>query len=110
MLVFPQYTTPRSRRQTDLCATKSACLSTEHHRILCPAAGAVIPPQLRAVREEIFVPAQCTTCTIRHACDQCAALCYAETGSFTEVPTYMCDRTRAYLALIGEELRRESDG
>ena len=66
--------------------------------------------QLRAVREEIFVPAQCTTCTIRHACDQCAALCYAETGSFTEVPTYMCDRTRAYLALIGEELRRESDG
>ena len=55
---------------------------------------------IRTAREEIMVPSKCTSCEISHACDQCAALCYAETGSFADVPTYMCDKTRAYLELI----------
>lgn len=54
---------------------------------------------IRAAREEIYIPAQCTSCEIAHACDQCAAICQAETGSFTEVPHYMCERTKEYLSL-----------
>lgn len=53
--------------------------------------------KLRAAREEILVPAGCGACSMRSACDQCPAICYAESGAFTEVPTYMCQRTRAYL-------------
>ena len=56
--------------------------------------------QIREARNEIFVPSQCTSCEFAHACDQCPALCYAETGSFTEVPVYMCDKTKHYLRLI----------
>ena len=54
--------------------------------------------------KEIYLPKQCGTCTLRNACDQCAAICYAETGEFTGVPDYMCDRTKAYLAMIRREL------
>ena len=56
--------------------------------------------EIRRAREEIFIPAKCTTCEISNACDACPALCYAETESFTEVPTYMCEKTKAYLKLI----------
>ena len=63
--------------------------------------------QLRQARESILVPAKCTGCELRHACDQCAALCYAETGSFTGVPTYMCEKTKAYLDLAREALKKE---
>lgn len=59
---------------------------------------------IRTAREEIMVPAKCSSCEIKHACDQCAAMCYAETGSFTDVPTYMCEKTKAYLHLIQNEL------
>ncbi len=59
---------------------------------------------IRAAREKILVPAQCTACEMKHACDQCAALCWAETGAFTGVPAYMCEKTRAYLELARREL------
>lgn len=58
---------------------------------------------IRAARESILVPAKCTSCAMRHACDQCAAVCYAETGSFTGVPEYMCRQTEHYLRLVREE-------
>ena len=61
---------------------------------------------IRAAREKILVPSQCTACPERHACDQCAALCQAETGNFTGVPDYLCQRTRAYLEQIKYELER----
>ena len=53
--------------------------------------------KIRAAREEIMVPPACSGCSMRSACDQCSAVCYAETGAFTGVPSYMCARTRAYL-------------
>ena len=62
--------------------------------------------RLREARESIMIPAGCTSCEMKHACDQCPALCYAETGSFTQVPEYMCQRTRAYLDLARAELKR----
>ena len=60
--------------------------------------------KLRQEREKIMVPAKCTHCELKNACEQCAALCYAETGSFTGVPTYMCEKTKAYLDLARKEL------
>ena len=62
--------------------------------------------QLRKARESIMVPAKCTACALKHVCDQCPALCYAETGSFTGVPDYMCEKTKAYLELAEAELNR----
>lgn len=59
---------------------------------------------IHRARREIMVPAKCTGCEMRNACDQCAASCYAETGSFTGVPTYVCEKTRIYLALVRERL------
>ena len=52
---------------------------------------------IRSAREQIMVPPACSACTLRSACDQCSAICYAESGAFTAVPEYMCQRTRAYL-------------
>lgn len=60
---------------------------------------------IRAAREDIMVPAKCTGCDIRHACDQCAAICHSETGSFTESPAYMCERSKAYLQLARQALK-----
>ena len=53
---------------------------------------------------QIRVPGKGTSCEMRNACDQCAAVCFAETGSFTGVPEYMCEKTRAYLELAKEGL------
>lgn len=63
---------------------------------------------IRAAREDIFIPAKCSSCEIAHACDQCAALCYAETGSFTGIPTYMCEKTKAYLAFAQKILNQNA--
>lgn len=59
-----------------------------------------------AVREEsaaIRTPAKCAACPDKKACNYCAASCYAETGSFSEAPDYLCRRTRKYIELITEE-------
>ncbi|MGN1007510.1 MAG: hypothetical protein ACI4PV_01075, partial [Butyricicoccus sp.] len=59
---------------------------------------------IRAAREQIFLPPACSTCADKNVCDQCAAICFAETGAFIGVPEYMCARTRALQAAIREEL------
>jgi radical SAM protein with 4Fe4S-binding SPASM domain len=63
----------------------------------------------RAAREGIMVPPACTSCKYSHACEQCAALCHAETGSFTGVPEYVCEKTRAYLELAARALEESSE-
>lgn len=63
---------------------------------------------VRKAREEIYIPAKCTACEIAHACDQCPAICFAETGSFTKSPEYMCEKTRIYLELMKENLQKLS--
>lgn len=60
--------------------------------------------RIHRMREEIMVPAKCTACPVRNACDQCAAVCYAESGSYTTVPEFMCQMTEAYLARIRKQL------
>lgn len=56
--------------------------------------------KLRDETGRILVPAKCTACPARHACDQCAAVCQAESGSFTQPPDYLCRMTGAYLQKI----------
>ena len=63
--------------------------------------------KIHAARQGIMVPAKCTSCEVRHMCDQCAAICYAETGSFSNVPEYMCEKTKAYLKMAEMELRKK---
>ena len=55
--------------------------------------------EIRKERANIFLPPECSRCDVRNACERCPALCYAESGSFTGVPTYVCQKTRAYLDL-----------
>lgn len=59
---------------------------------------------LKKATKEIYIPKKCVECSIRNTCDQCAAICYAETGEFTEIPKYMCDRTKVYHAMIKNEM------
>lgn len=59
---------------------------------------------IKNATKEIYLPKQCVTCSLRSACNQCAAICYAETGEFSSVPEYMCERTKAYLKKIQSEL------
>ena len=56
------------------------------------------------LREEIMVPAKCSACAMANACDQCAAVCFAESGSYTAAPQYMCAQTRSFL----EQIRTDS--
>lgn len=60
--------------------------------------------QIHQMREDIMVPAKCTACPVRNACDQCAAVCFAESGSYTKPPEFMCQMTGAYLQQIREQL------
>lgn len=59
--------------------------------------------EIRRLREEIMVPAKCSACAMSHACDQCAAVCYAESGSFTAAPAYMCEQTSCFLSKIRKD-------
>lgn len=60
--------------------------------------------QIHRMREDIMVPAKCTACPVGNACDQCAAVCYAESGCYTEAPEFMCQITGAYLDIIRRQL------
>lgn len=59
--------------------------------------------QIQTLRESILVPKQCTECPMRNVCTSCPAASYAETGSFTGVPEYLCRKGRAYLRLLAQE-------
>lgn len=77
---------------------------------LAPGEFAARWQELRALRQEIMVPARCSECAYARACDQCAAICYAEGGSFTAVPDYMCRQTRRYLDLIrADEIWKDAE-
>ena len=59
---------------------------------------------IRAEREKIYLPAECKSCSLRKSCDICAAVSYAETGRFDGVPTYVCQKAKAYTKLCREVL------
>lgn len=47
---------------------------------------------IRAMRENIMVPAKCTACRFRNICEACPAVCFAENGRFDAEPTFMCKK------------------
>ena len=56
--------------------------------------------EIKQETNKIFLPAQCTDCSLRHHCDVCAASCYAETGRFDAVPEYACRMTKEMAKLL----------
>lgn len=54
---------------------------------------------IRQKTSEIRMPAQCTTCKKRPVCPVCAAVCVTETGSFDQVPAYVCEQTEKTIEL-----------
>lgn len=57
---------------------------------------------IRAEREKIILPPQCTDCKYRKVCDICAAVSYAETGKFDGLPIYACEKAKSFMALFKE--------
>lgn len=53
---------------------------------------------IREERNNIMLPAKCTSCRWNKICEFCPATCYAENHSFEIAPEYICQKTEAYLA------------
>lgn len=53
--------------------------------------------ELKVQTAKINLPKKCISCQKRPYCEVCAASCSAETGSHDAVPTYLCQKTHAYL-------------
>ncbi len=54
--------------------------------------------QIREGVRQIRTPGACVVCPKRDVCGVCAAVCITETGSFSQVPTYMCRMTDEIIA------------
>lgn len=63
--------------------------------------------RIRAEREKIHLPKECSACDLRRICDVCAAVTAAENGRFDEVPRYVCEKAKAYRALLEKEAGEE---
>lgn len=63
----------------------------------------------RESRQSIMIPAKCTSCEMRNACEVCPAGCWAENGEFTKAPQYLCDRTREYLRIAQEWMTKKNE-
>ena len=48
---------------------------------------------------EIEVSGECLNCPKRKICDFCAACAYAETGSYSDKPSYACEKARCYVEI-----------
>ena len=60
--------------------------------------------KIRKEREQIILPPECTNCEYKANCDVCAAVTYAETGKFDGLPTYVCEKAKAYAKLVEQAL------
>ncbi len=61
------------------------------------------------IKEEskgLTVPSKCSRCKKRSICNICPAVCVAETGSFVEVPEYMCEYTDELMLLAEKHLKK----
>lgn len=52
---------------------------------------------------------ECSACTMRDVCQNCAACAVLETGSFDRTPEYMCRYTKETLRLLREALKKEQE-
>ena len=76
--------------------------------------GSTFIEQWQNVREftkKITLPEQCANCKYRSICNVCAAVTYAETGSFDGVPLYVCRFSEETARLtLKESERLEKNG
>ena len=57
--------------------------------------------------QQLPVCEACENCALCNLCDVCPAGCLTETGTTAQAPDYLCQMTRAYLALLLQELPAE---
>ena len=50
--------------------------------------------QIRTETGKIRTPGKCVSCDYKEICGACAAVYYTETGSFSGVPEYVCERAK----------------
>lgn len=62
---------------------------------------------IRKARESIYLPAECSGCSLRKKCDMCAAVSLGETGRSDGVPTYACQKAHEYAQLCQEFISRQ---
>lgn len=62
--------------------------------------------EIRRESDKVRMPAECKNCSVKHACHVCAAAAYAETGSFSKRPEYVCKMVNELVRLYGEEYTR----
>lgn len=65
--------------------------------------------KVREFSASVRTPAKCENCKYKHMCCVCAAACYTETGSFSEVPEYVCRFTEETVRLMKSESERLDD-
>lgn len=63
--------------------------------------------QICEEREKIFLPKECSACSLRKKCDMCAAVSIAETGKSDEVPPYACKKAHEYERICKEFILRQ---
>lgn len=59
--------------------------------------------QLVTEVKKIRLPKKCTSCKYSNICHACAAMCYAETGHFDQVPEYICQISKGIYELTKKE-------
>ena len=64
---------------------------------------------VRTETSKIHTPVKCVNCEYKEVCGVCAAVCFTETGSFSGVPEYICEKTKAQVRLT-EKIYRETEG
>jgi radical SAM protein with 4Fe4S-binding SPASM domain len=52
--------------------------------------------EVKKQTEMIRLPKKCAVCSLKDRCRSCAAMVYAETGSFDKVPEYRCEMVKAF--------------
>lgn len=62
--------------------------------------------EVNEATKKIVLPEKCSKCKFEDICESCAAACYTETGSFSEVPEYLCKKTQEYVRITKEELNK----
>lgn len=83
-------------------------MMTEPSRKIIPGGFTQAWEGIRQDRAKIFLPQECSECSMRHVCNRCPAICFAETGRFSGVPEYMCAYTKAYIDGIRREETHEA--
>ncbi len=58
-------------------------------------------------RENIFLPKECSTCSLRKKCDMCAAVTLAETGRSDGLPPYACKKAQEFEKLCKDFISRQ---